>query len=202
MMSSVLMLKSQLAVRMPTGRRPARRSSTSAARKDRSRSTPGGRGGVGFVDPGVDADLVALVSDGADFVGVEQGGDGGVEERGLDAVLGEDGADAGHAAAVTVMALADPHGALVSVAERDGVVVGIEGEGDGAAGAAGPGGGGEAAAGAGAGGHAAPDGLGPFPGGAGGVVGHAVISVEACPPVQDGLQGSDANALVRASTLV
>jgi hypothetical protein len=42
MISSVSTEKSQLAVRMPTGRRPATFSSTSAARKVRSRSTPGG----------------------------------------------------------------------------------------------------------------------------------------------------------------
>ena len=42
MMDSVSTEKSQLAVRMPTGRVPARLSSTSAARKVRSRSAPGG----------------------------------------------------------------------------------------------------------------------------------------------------------------
>ena len=43
MMPKVLGEKSQLAVRIPTGRTPATFSSVSAARKVRSRSAPGGR---------------------------------------------------------------------------------------------------------------------------------------------------------------
>jgi len=112
----------------------------------------------------VDADLVALGGHGADLVGVQQGGDGGVEEAGLDAFALEQPADAGHGGAAAVLALADAHRALIGVAQRYGLVVGVEGDGEGAAGAAGPGGGGEAASGAGAADDAAPGGFAPLPG--------------------------------------
>ncbi len=122
-----------------------------------------GKRGVRFVNPGMDADLVALAGDRAHLLGVQQRRDGGIEERDRDRLAREQAADARDRLAGAVLALADAHRAFVGVAQRDRLVIGIEAQRHGAAGAVRPGGGAQAAAGAGAADDAAPGRFGPLP---------------------------------------
>ena len=151
----------------------------------------GGQPGVGLVDPGMDADLVAGGGDAADFVGVQQGGNGGIEEAGRNGFTLEQREDAWHGAAIAVLALADAHRAFVGVAERDGVVISVERDRHGAACAAGPGAGGKAAAGAGSTDDASPCGFRPLPGFAVGVgrVRHGDKIVRSAAEVQGAAAG-------------
>jgi hypothetical protein len=112
----------------------------------------------------MDADLVPFLRDLADLARMQQGGDGGIEEARLDAMPAQQRADARHALTVAVLPLADPHRALVGVAQRDRLVIGIEGEADGAARPARPGCRLQRAPGAGAADDLPPLRLGPFPG--------------------------------------
>ena len=116
-----------------------------------------------LVDPGMQADLVAVLRHRAHLILMQQGGDAGVEEGRGDGVPRQKRADARHALARAVLALADPHRAGIAVAQRDGFVIRVERQRHGAASAIGPMGWLEAAARPGAFDHAAPGRLGPFP---------------------------------------
>jgi len=97
----------------------------------------------------MDADLVAFRRHAAHLVGIQLGGHRGVEEAGRDSLPFQQATDARHGLAIAVLALADAHRTLVTIAQRNCVVVRIEGYRDGTARAVGPGAGGEAAGSAG-----------------------------------------------------
>ena len=119
----------------------------------------------------MDADLVAVIGDGAHFLGMQQRGDRGIEETRRDRLALQQLADARHRLAVAVLALADPHRAFVAITQRDRFVIGIEADRHRAARAVGPRLRLHAAAGAGAADDAPPRRLGPLPGFAFGMLG-------------------------------
>ena len=164
MISSVLTEKSQLAVRMPTGSRPAMRRQRLGGAERQVAFGLARQRGVGLVDPGMDADLVPVVGDAAHLLGMQQRRHGGIEEARRDRFAFQQRADARHRLAVAVLALADAHRAFVAVAQRDGFVVGVEADRHRAARAVRPGLRLQAAAGAGAADDAAPGGFRPLPG--------------------------------------
>ena len=127
--------------------------------------------GVGLVDPGMDADLVAVVGGRAHLLGMQQRRHRGIEERRRHRLALQQLADARHGLAVAVLALADAHRAFVGVAQRDRLVIRVEADRHRAARAVRPGLRLQAASGAGTADDAPPGGLGPLPGLAFGVSG-------------------------------
>src|SRR5262249_30463574 len=120
MILSVHGLKSQDAVRMPTGVWPLRRSSTSRARSARSRSVLWSEVELHCLAPVMKADLVARLRDRARLIRVEHGGHRRHEERRWHGVSIQHFQDARNAGARAVLALADARKRLSAVAQVDG----------------------------------------------------------------------------------
>ena len=162
-MSSVLTEKSQLAVRMPTGSRPEIFASVSRGTERQIALRLARQGGVRLVDPGMDADLVAVIGQRAHLFRMQQRGDGRIEEACRNRLRVPAAADAGHGLAGAVLALTDAHRAHIAIAQRDRFVIRVEADRDRAARPIGPGFRLHAATGAGSADDLPPGWLGPLP---------------------------------------
>src|SRR5260370_26971372 len=90
------------------------------------------------MDPGMDADLMAVFGDAAHLLFVQQGRNGWIEEGHRNGFALHQRPQARHALAIAILPLADAHRARIGVAQRDRLVIGVEGERHGAARPIGP----------------------------------------------------------------